>query len=365
MSTTTLAGAPLQWNAGVAYDRQRQERRGYENFVGGALGVRGALRADQADRVDALDPYVQATWQATDAWSLTAGVRHSRVRFVSEDAYVTPENPDDSGRKSYAATSPVLGVSWRVGDAVRVYAAYGEGFETPTFNELQYRDDGGSGLNFALQEARTRSAEAGVKFSRGGLRTEVALFRAETDDELTVGTSAGGRTTFRNAGRGERSGLELSGAYALRRGWRMEFALTWLDARFADGFLACGPAPCTVPDIPIAPGTRIPGIPRTAAQAAVQWGDRIGWHARVDGAYVAEVPVNHFGDEFAPSYATFGASTGYGFASDAYEGRVFLAIDNLADRTYAGSVIVNEGNRRYYEPAPGRGATLGVEFRWR
>jgi iron complex outermembrane recepter protein len=29
-------------------------------------------------------------------------------------------------------------------------------------------------------------------------------------------------------------------------------------------------------------------------------------------------------------------------------------IDNLFDRRYAGSVIVNEGNGRYYEPAPGR-----------
>ena len=47
------------------------------------------------------------------------------------------------------------------------------------------------------------------------------------------------------------------------------------------------------------------------------------------------------------------------------EGRVFLAVDNLGDRTYAGSVIVNEANRRYYEPAPGRGVTVGVEWHWR
>jgi iron complex outermembrane receptor protein len=32
----------------------------------------------------------------------------------------------------------------------------------------------------------------------------------------------------------------------------------------------------------------------------------------------------------------------------------FVRGDNLADRRYAGSVIVNEGNGRYFEPAPGR-----------
>ena len=29
-----------------------------------------------------------------------------------------------------------------------------------------------------------------------------------------------------------------------------------------------------------------------------------------------------------------------------------------------GSVIVTEGNGRYYEPAPGRLFTLGLEWRW-
>ncbi|MCC8364309.1 TonB-dependent receptor [Lysobacter sp. A6] len=361
----TSREAPLQWVAGIAWDRQRQDRRGYENFVGDRLGVRGALRADQTDRVDAFDPFLQATWRANDAWSFSAGVRHSRVRFRSDDHYITADNPDDSGRLDYSATSPVLGANWRANDAVSFYAAYGEGFETPTFNELQYRSDGGSGLNFALNAATTRSAEAGMKVSRGGLRTELALFRAQTDDELTVGTSAGGRTTFQNAGHAQRTGLELSGAVPLGDAWEAEFALTWLDAHFTDGFLACAGVPCTSPSVPVPAGTRIPGIPRTAAQAALRWGGDIGWHARIEGLYVGAVPVNNFGDERAAAYAVFGASAGYGFVAGDGDGRVFLAIDNLGDRTYAGSVIVNESNRRYYEPAPDRGFTVGVEWRWR
>ncbi|UHQ20703.1 TonB-dependent receptor [Lysobacter sp. KIS68-7] len=357
-------GATFAWVAGLAYDQQRQDRLGYENFVGDTLGVRGAMRADQTDRVDALDPYLQATWRPSDAWSLTAGVRHSRVRFRSDDAYITDANPDDSGRVTYTATSPVFGIRWRANDAIDIYAAYGEGFETPTFNELQYRSDGGSGLNFALQAAQTRSMEAGLKFARGGMRTEFTLFQASTDDELTVNTSAGGRTTYQNAGRAERTGLELSGDVPLGGAWQAEFALTWLDARFTDGFLACASTPCTTPDVPVPANSRIPGLPRGAVQIAVKWGGDVGWHARIEGAYVGAVRVNNFDDESAPPYAVFGASAGYGFAAGDGDGRVFLAVDNLGDRMYAGSVIVNEANRRYYEPAPGRGATIGFEWRW-
>ena len=40
--------------------------------------------------------------------------------------------------------------------------------------------------------------------------------------------------------------------------------------------------------------------------------------------------------------------------------REFVRVDNLADRGYVGSVIVNEGNRRFFEPAPGRSWLAGV-----
>jgi iron complex outermembrane receptor protein len=38
----------------------------------------------------------------------------------------------------------------------------------------------------------------------------------------------------------------------------------------------------------------------------------------------------------------------------------FLRIDNASDKKYAGSVIVNEGNARYFEPAPGRNWLAGI-----
>src|SRR3546814_14770513 len=43
--------------------------------------------------------------------------------------------------------------------------SYGRGFETPTLNELSYRADGRSGLNFALQPALSDNVEAGTKRS--------------------------------------------------------------------------------------------------------------------------------------------------------------------------------------------------------
>ena len=38
----------------------------------------------------------------------------------------------------------------------------------------------------------------------------------------------------------------------------------------------------------------------------------------------------------------------------------FARVDNLFDKEYVGSVIVNATNAQYYEPAPGINYTLGV-----
>ena len=368
----TLAHRPLEFAVGLNFDQQQQDRKGYENFIETmpgviSLGVRGALRLQQDDQVQAFDQYAQATWRPAEAWSLMAGLRHSEVQFVSRDRYITATNPDDSGRARYHATSPVFGINWRVSPSLHLYAAHGRGFETPTFNELGYRADGGSGLNFDLRAARTRSSEAGLKFddARHRLRSEFAVFRADTDDELTVNTSSGGRTTFRNAGHARRTGAELSLDWRPVEDWRLQVALTHIGARFRDGFLACTTIPCTTPNVPVAPDTRIPGVPSNTAYAALHWGDLQGWHAQLDGQYVAAVPVDNFGDEHADAYAVFGASAGHGFRFGESDCRAFVGIGNLFDRQYVGSVIVNEANRRHFEPAPDRNFVAGIELRWR
>ncbi len=43
----------------------------------------------------------------------------------------------------------------------------------------------------------------------------------------------------------------------------------------------------------------------------------------------------------------------------------FARVDNLFARDYVGSLIVNEAQGRYYEPAPGRQWLLGLDVRRR
>jgi iron complex outermembrane receptor protein len=359
-----LASRPLDVIAGLDVEQQRQSRHGYENFVGDAVGLRGALRADQQDRVRSLEPYLQATWDIGPAWSLSGGVRASRITFESDDAYVTAGNPDDSGRVRYSALSPVLGATWRPVRGVSLYGSLGRGFETPTFNELGYRSDGGSGPNFLLRPMRVRNAELGARLVRRGLRGELALFESDTRDELLVNTSVGGRTSFRNAGPTRRRGIEGALRVPMGEAWRLDLSGTWLDAEFRSTFPACTGTGCRVPVAEVAAGTPLPGVPRVQAFAALRRGGDTGLQLQLDAQHVGGVGATTAGDVRTRGYALLGASLGWRVAREREHGRVYLGIDNLLDRRYVGSVIVNDANGRYFEPGAGRALTLGVEWNW-
>ena len=51
--------------------------------------------------------------------------------------------------------------------------------------------------------------------------------------------------------------------------------------------------------------------------------------------------------------AVFGLSGGYGMELSSYHLNTFVRVNNLFDRDYVGSVIVNDGNGRFFEPGPG------------
>ncbi|HBV8510067.1 TPA: TonB-dependent receptor, partial [Klebsiella pneumoniae] len=191
---------PVTLTAGLDYENMSERRKGYENFVmvNGApqYGEQGALRRNERNLMWNVDPYLQTQWQLTDKLSLDAGVRYSSVWFDSNDYYITPGNGDDSGDASYHKWLPAGSLKYALTDAWNVYLSAGRGFETPTINELSYRSDNQSGLNFGLKPSTNDTVEIGSKTRIGNGLFTAALFQTNTDNEIVVDSSSGGRTSY-------------------------------------------------------------------------------------------------------------------------------------------------------------------------
>jgi iron complex outermembrane receptor protein len=366
----TLGAQRWSLVGGLASDRLIEHRRGYENFTGTGvdqvLGVQGALRRDEVNTVTDLDPYLQGEWHPTEAWTVDAGLRRSHVRFGSRDAFVTATNPDDSGGAVYTATLPVLGVLYALQPGLHLYATAGQGFETPTLNELAYRPNGLTGLNFGLVPARSDNFEAGVKTrSPAWGEASLAAFFTRTSDEIVTLTNTGGRSTYQNAGATRRRGMELAWSKTLAGDLAAHVAWTIVDARYRDAFLTCTASPCPAPTVPVAAGNRIPGIARETAFASLAWQPAAGWRGSIEARAASHVEVNDANTDAAASFAIASVGAGYVMPLGAWKLSGFARVDNLFDRRYVGSVIVNEGNARFFEPASGRTVFAGVSGSYR
>jgi iron complex outermembrane receptor protein len=377
----TLAGNPLTLTVGGDYDGAWEGRRGYINNN----GVQGQLKRDEDNSVQSWGGYVQGEWQALERLSVSAGLRYTSVGFDSKDKFIctgltglcagatavagNTQNPDDSGSVTYGAWTPVAGLLFKLTPSVNLYANAGRSFETPTFIELAYRANNQSGLNFALQPAKSDHYEVGVKAFLGpDTRVDLALFQINTRDEIVVESNSGGRATFQNADKTKRTGVELSLDSNLPAGLRALVAATYMNATFEGPFTTCPiPAPTGGPPCPAAArvtipaGNNIPAIPRFLVYGDLSWRhEPTGFGTGLEVRWQGKAFVNDANSEFADALTVVNLRAGLQRTFGSWRLQAYGRVDNLFDENYIGGIVVNDANGRFYAPAPTRAYLVGL-----
>jgi iron complex outermembrane recepter protein len=355
-----VAGTPLQITAGASYDDLTEGRRGYLNFVGNELGIEGALRKDQTNTVYDLDEYLQLQWDPGQRWRLVAGVRNSVVDVASDDHLIEAGAPSESGVR-YDSVNPVAGLTYRAGSHLDLYGSFGKGFETPTLDELAYRSTDGSlpGLNFALKAARSDNYELGLKAGTSSMRATLAGFYIHTDDELAVQSNAAGRSVYQNIPATQRRGLEAEFQSDWGHGFSSQLAYTYIQALTLRSYETCIVVPC-VP-VEVGAGHRIPAVPADSLYAGLTW--RRAPHdfwVTLEAIGRAQLYANDLDSQAASGYWLANLRAGIEQQQSLWHFTESLRLDNIGNRSYVGSVIVNETNTRYFEPEPGRAVYLMV-----
>lgn len=346
---TSLAGRPLTLAAGLNYGRENEFRHGYVNNH----GVAGALRNDQYNTVDNFAQYLQANWELSPRWSVSGGLRHDAVRFNSANAADAPFQRGTTGSARYGSTDPVAGVLYHLDEHTEFYADYGHGFVTPTFYQLAYQPSGQPGLNFALQPMHLRNTELGVRSDLGALRLQAAVYAVSTDHQIIVASSTGGRTTYTNAGKTWRQGLDLSADARLPAHLSTHLAYSVISVRF-DG----GPNN----------GNTLPGVPRQQLYADLTWRPPMdspalqGFYTTLSTLVRSKVFVNSANSDAAAGYGLLNWAIGVHQQQGAWSFDEFLRVDNLLDRNVVAAVVVADTNGRFFEPAPGRNAIICVKI---
>lgn len=340
-------------SAGVALDAMDEDRKGYNNYdASGNYGVKGTLRRNEDNTLWNIDPYLQASWQFLPTWRLDTGVRYSNVHYKSDDHYLI--NGNDSGKTEYAKTLPSAALSWQIVPELLAYVSYAKGFETPTFTEMAYRTDGAAGFNFNLKPSSSDNYEMGLKSKNPWGYFTLAAFQSKTKNDIVSYATVNGRATYQNVDKTQRQGVEFSWNKNLWKDLKAQASYSYLDATFDSDFSSASGT--------VKKGTYIPGIAKNQAFARLAWQPQTGMFAGIEAHYMDKIYVNDANSDAAPSYTVTAIDVGYKWKMQDWAINTYARVDNLFDHNYVGSVIVNDGNGRYFEPAEGRNWSAGLSI---
>ena len=349
---------PLTVVGGVDMNENDDHRLTYQNNGGfqGALGQNYRMSAKNFDQ------YAHLDWRLLERLSLNMGARNSTTT-LSSISNSPALNNTSSGSNTYQALTSMMSLQYYLTELSNVYVSYGSSFDTPTLNQVTYNSNFSSS-NFGLSAATTKQLEVGFKSKVSkSAQVNLALFNANTTNDLVVGASSFGRTAFTNAPKTNRQGIEVGSQFKLPNDFEMNLAYTWLNATVKEAYSytyqATGiPTTTNV----VLSGNRIPGVPNQGLFSELLWvkpnkSMEAALEARVNGS-MAVNDINSL--SMANGYAVMNIR---GVLRQELSGGLsssqFFRINNVLDRSYVGSVIVNQASSQFYESAPGRNWIIG------
>ena len=348
-ATVDLTGSSI--TGGIDLQGLRDDRTNRRSVNG---AVTDALLLDQQERVTEAAAFAQLSWPVTDRITVRAGARQDINRFAVTDHFLS--DGDASANRTMPATSGNGGIAVHLGRAITVWTDVATVFETPTTTELANRPDGTGGFNPDLNPQRSVTTELGARGRIGRLSFDVAAYHTTTHDAIVPYNEVGGRTYFRNAGSTRTRGLEAGLIWTLRPGLVLLGTWTLTDAVFGE-YRIPGPTSTDTLD-----GHQLAGLPRNIARIGIQGSLGRGVSVDIDQAFSSAM----FGDD-DNKIRVDGWSTGVTGARLGWRGRAgglalapFVAVMNLFDRRFVGSVTTNGAGGRVFEPAAGRTIYVGM-----
>lgn len=350
------------------------------------------LNTQVATRNDYYGVYLTDTFSITRQLTVTAAGRYNYATIDIEDR--SGVDPALTGSSAFSRFNPAIGLNYNPITSLTSYVAYNEGLRAPTPVELTCADQAAPCKlpnNFLadppLKPVVSRTVEVGArgKFLKD-FGWSAAVYRTRLADDILFISSGGAVNAgfFQNVGQTRRQGVELG---LQRNAGRFAFSTSYsfIDATFESPLAINSPNNSGANadgDIQVAPGNRVPGIPRHSL--------KIRGDYQITDLFSAGASVQAFTSQFArgdennqdsngqvPGYAVFNLDARYQVGRD---WQLFASITNLFDKRFENfgvlgtNFFTGPGNtfdaanatpEQFRSSGAPRGAWVGVRFAWR
>lgn len=340
-----------RWQLGAIYAFSSNDAKTFAND----FGARGALRTHSDQVSDTLTLYGQTDLGLAEAVTLIAG-----GQYVRATRDVTAIFNTVTGQGSFDQFNPRIGLLLDAAPDVQFFGNISRSFEAPSLADLT----SGGAFPFApLDPQRATVAEIGTRGQQGIVSWDIALYRAELENEfldLAVPGARGLVTVTTNGDRTIHQGLEFgldlrpfkAALEAQGQTLRLSAAYTFNDFTFDDDA--------------INGDNQLAGVPRHVLIAEARFDQLDAFYLSTTLRWIPKGPWADFANtERAPGYETVQITAGVTL-TDSIE--MFGSVENLFDTVFISNVTTNANqsltNEAIYTPGQGRAFFGGLRARF-
>jgi iron complex outermembrane receptor protein len=330
---------------GYIYAEQSDLRKRYINN----RGANGDLTLIQDESFNALGFYLLDEI-SFGKYKLLGGLRYDNNKLSVLDYFIS--NGNDSGFISMNSWNYSLGLNYKINEKSYLFSSLGTSFETPALSELSANPNGGGFNSLIPQKAHNK--EIGYRFYTQKNEFEIVLFDINTSNDLVPYEieSSPGRTFYRNAGKTNRTGLELSFSRQTKEYLNTKFTYTY--SNFSYGSFQKG-------DVDLS-GKTLPGIPKHMASITTTL-VRGGWNASLTSRFQGALFADDTNEVKEQGFFVSNLNVSFQNGKGKVAWIPFFGVNNLWNSIYNDNIRLNAFGGRYYEPAPTRYVFGGVRVK--
>jgi iron complex outermembrane recepter protein len=343
-----LGAMPLRSYVGFFLNQMDQKANSFQN-LGNFVGTKGRLIQNSRGSIFNVGGRFREELEFFPKWILAAGLGYEHSRL---SAHATNYDQTDgavatnvSASRTYSNWAPEMSLTWKPVEGYRYWMRGSTGYGIPTFSNL-LRDPvtGQPGTNFDLKPQKNVNVELGTDMQlHPTLNFHLVGFWTFYRDEIITQTINAGQNLFAsvNADSSEYRGVETSVDWRPVTGLRLSGAYTHIDARYINfsdrtaGFL-------------IRDGKKVANVPTDVFNGKIAYDhEPSGWGAWFEGSYYNSYFLNNSNTFGIPSYmiANINVHKTFEFKESSWIrfAKLYVEVDNIADRKYAASGAVIGG----------------------
>lgn len=331
-------------------------------------GQPDSLNFDDELKVQSSLVFFNSQFDLPNDWFITAGLSFNTLKYDINRLVAT--DIDDNGETGRVVKDfdpqfiPRIGIAKKIAPQITIHASVGTGFSPPTIEEV--RTNEGS-INLNLEPETGTNYETGIRGNafQGKLGFDVVAFLFKLDNSIIQQANPDPtRDTFvfRNAGKTDQKGLEVSANYILLdrydgflRRVQINTAYTYNHFTFEDYATGSGDFS----------GNEMTGIPPHSLFTSLSFNTQPGLYGNISYNFTDEIPLRDDNTIYSESYNLVQTKIGYKASFfHGVEADIYFGVDNLLDERYSLGYDINAFGGRYFQPAPERNWFLGVKLNY-